>query len=138
MGKKEKKIVLDTNILISALLFNGELSKIVDLWKKGEITPVLSKETFDEMKHVLEYPKLSLTENEIKMIIEEEVLPFFEIVELTDKVSGICKDPDDNKFISCALSAKADFIITGDKEFYSLEKFKSVKIINASEFLRDF
>src|SRR3972149_6760811 len=47
-NKEIKKIVLDTNILISALLFKGELSKIVDLWEKGKIIPVISKETFEE------------------------------------------------------------------------------------------
>ena len=56
MGKKPKKIVrmvLDTNILISALLFKGELSRMVELWQTGKIVPILSKETFDELKTVL-------------------------------------------------------------------------------------
>ncbi len=68
MGKKPKKIirvVLDTNVLISALLFKGELSRIVGLWQKGKIVPVISKETFSELKTVLEYPKFSLSGAEI-------------------------------------------------------------------------
>ena len=58
MGKRKKeaiKVVLDTNILVSALLFKTELSKIVDLWKKGRIIPFFSGETFDEFMRVLEY-----------------------------------------------------------------------------------
>jgi putative PIN family toxin of toxin-antitoxin system len=139
VGKKEKaigKVVLDTNILVSALLFSGELSEIVDLWKKGWIIPVLSRETFEEFKAVLEYPKFSLTWQEIKVIIEEEVLPYFEVIEVTDNIKEICRDVDDDKFIACAVSASADFIVTGDKDLLDLSKYKSVKIISASVLLK--
>lgn len=141
MGKKEKtigRVVLDTNMLVSALLFQAELAGIVDLWKKGRIIPVLSKETFTEFKAVLEYPKFSLTQQEIKVIIEEEVLPYFEVIEVTDNIKGICRDVDDDKFIACAVSASADFIVTGDKDLLDLGKYKSVKIISASVFLKMF
>ncbi|MBF0560349.1 MAG: putative toxin-antitoxin system toxin component, PIN family [Nitrospirae bacterium] len=139
MGKKEKtvrKVVLDTIVLISSILFKGELAGIVDLWKRGKIVPVVSGETFDEFRKVLEYPKFRLTNGEIKTIIEEEVLPFFEIVDITAEVSGICKDPDDDKFLACALSASADLIVSGDKDLCDIAKYKSVKIVRASELLK--
>ena len=139
MGTKDKaikKVVLDTNILISSLLFKGTLSRIVDLWKDGKILPVISRETFHEFKTVLEYPKFKLTKGETKAIIEEEILPFFEIVEITNTVSGICKDPDDDKFIACALSASADFIVSGDKDLCDVVTHKSIKIISASHLLK--
>lgn len=141
MGKKEKtigRVVLDTNILVSALLFKGDLARIVDLWKKGKIIPVLSRETFAEFKAVLEYPKFSLTRQEIKVIIEEELLPYFEVIEITDDVEGICRDTDDDKFIACAVSASADFIVTGDKDLLDMGKYKSIKIISASVLLKMF
>lgn len=141
MGKKEKairKVVLDTNILVSALLFKGVLAGIVDLWKKGRIIPVFSRETFEEFKAVLEYPKFSLKEREIRLIIEEEVLPYFEIVADTDKAGRICRDPDDDKFITCAVSASADFIVTGDRDLLDLGIYKSVRIIDASALLNVF
>jgi putative PIN family toxin of toxin-antitoxin system len=138
-AKKEvKKIVLDTNILVSALLFKRELSKIVDLWKEGKIIPVVSKETFEEFRRVLEYPRFSLTDTEITTIIEEEVLPFFKVTEITDQVRDVCRDPDDDKFISCAISASADFIVSGDKDLCSLSKYKSIRIINVKDFLKMF
>ncbi len=67
MGKKQEKVkwvVLDTNVLISALLFKGELSKFVGLWQKGKIVPTISKETFQELRNALEYPKFSLSQDE--------------------------------------------------------------------------
>jgi putative PIN family toxin of toxin-antitoxin system len=140
VGKKEKtigRVVLDTNILVSALLFKGDLAKIVDLWKKGKIIPVLSRETFAEFEAVLEYPKFSLTRQEIKAIVEE-FLPYFEVIEITEDVEGICRDTDDDKFIACAVSASADFIVTGDKDLLDMGKYKSVKIISASVLLKMF
>lgn len=139
MGKKEKavkKAVLDTNVLISAILFKGELAAIVDLWKRGRLVPVVSRETFDEFRRVLEYPKFRLAEGEIKTIMEDEVLPFFEIVEITSEVSGVCKDADDDKFLSCAMAASADFIVSGDKHLCDIVTYKSVRILRVSELLR--
>jgi putative PIN family toxin of toxin-antitoxin system len=141
MGKKEKEIkrvVIDTNVMVSALLFKGSLSKIVDHWKEGKIIPLLSKETFNEFKTVLEYPKFSLTAQEIKTIIEEEVLPYFEVTDIVNRVKGACRDSDDDKFIACAVSAAADFIVSGDRDLLDMGKYKSVKIISASEFLKIF
>jgi putative PIN family toxin of toxin-antitoxin system len=139
VGKKEKtvrKVVLDTNVLVSSILFKGELAGIVDLWKRGKIVPVVSRETFDELRKVLEYQKFGLTKGEIRTIIKEEVLPFFEIVEITDEVSGVCRDPDDDKFIACALAASADFIVSGDKDLCDIAKYRSVKIVRASDLLK--
>ena len=63
------------------------------------------------------------------------MLPFFEIVEITDEVSGVCRDPDDDKFIVCALAASAEFIVSGDKDLCNVARYKSVKIIRASDLL---
>jgi putative PIN family toxin of toxin-antitoxin system len=139
VGKKEKtviRVVLDTNVLISSILFKGELASIVDLWKNGKIVPVVSRETFDEFRTVLEYPKFRLTKGEIKSIIEEEVLPFFEIVETAAEVSRVCKDRDDDKFIACALSASADIIVSGDKNLCDVGAYRTIKIIWASDLLK--
>jgi uncharacterized protein len=137
MGKKKKtvKAVLDTNVLLSALLFRGTLAKIAELWKEGTITPVFSRETFEEFNTALTYPKFSLSNDEIKAIIEEEVLPYCDVTDITEKIEGVCSDPDDDKFISCAVSASADFIISGDKALIAVKKYKSVKIIKPSDFL---
>lgn len=139
MGKKQekvKRVVLDTNVLVSALLFRGELSKIVGLWQKGKIIPLISKETFNEFRTVLGYPKFSLTQEERDSIIEQEILPYFEIVQAVKEVKGVCRDPEDDKFISCAISASADYIVSGDKDLLDLKHYKSTKIIKASDFLK--
>jgi putative PIN family toxin of toxin-antitoxin system len=141
MGKRPKKIkrvVLDTNVLISALLFKGELSRVVGLWQKGKIIPIISKKTFDELRTVLEYPKFSLSRAEIKSLIEHEILPFFEVVNVSKHIKGACRDPGDDKFISCAISANVDCIVTGDKDLCDLKKYQSVRIIHTSDFIKMF
>ena len=136
--KKVKKVVLDTNILVPALLFEGELSKIVDLWKEGRIIPVVSGETFEAFRRVLEYPKFSLAEKEIRTIIEDEVLPFFDTVDMTRDARGACRDPEDDKFLACALSASADYIASGDKDLCDMRRCKSIRIVKVTDFWKMF
>lgn len=139
MGKKKekvRKVVLDTSVLISALLFKGELSKLVELWQKGKIVPVISRDTFQELRSVLAYPKFSLSQEEINTIIENEILPYFEVVEVTREIKGVCRHPADDKFISCALSASADYIVSGDRDLCDLNRYMSVRIITPSDFFK--
>jgi putative PIN family toxin of toxin-antitoxin system len=141
MGAKAKKrlrIILDTNVLVSALLFSGELSVLVPLWKDGTFIPMFSKETFAEFKSVLAYPKFKLTKDEIDSSIQEEVLPYFEVVSVTQPVCGVCKDHHDDKFLSCAVSAHADMLVSGDQGLYQLKKFKFVKIVSPAAFIKMF
>ena len=141
MGKKKVgvlKVIIDTNVLVSALLFNGRLSGIIDLWKKGEIIPLLSRETFNEFAKVLSYPKFSLTEDEIRGLIVEEITPYFEMVNSVKSVKNVCRDRDDDIFLSCALSASADYIISGDKDLCDMKQYKKIKIITPHALLNLF
>lgn len=141
MGKKKigvKKVVLDTNVIVSALLFKGKLSVIVNLWKEGRINPVLSKETFKELIKVLAYPKFSLTKDEIRKLVEEEIVPYFELISSTTAVKNVCQDPDDDKFLSCALSASADFVVSGDKDLNKIKQYKNIKIVTPQKLFQFF
>ena len=134
--RKVRRVVLDTNVLVSALLFTGELSKIVDLWQRGKAVPLISRETFEELRAVLEYSKFSLAPDEIQGIIEDEILPYFEVVEVKENVRGVCRAPADDKFLACALAGSAHFILSGDKDLTDLKSYRTIRIIKASEFLR--
>lgn len=139
MGKRQekvKRVVLDTNVLVSALLFKGKLSRLVELWQKRKIIPVISKETFTELTTVLHYPKFSLSKDEIRSVVEHEILPYFEVIEVVKNVKAVYRDAGDDKFISCALSASVDCIVSRDKDFCDLGQYKNVRIISASDFLR--
>jgi hypothetical protein len=110
---------------------------LVPLWKDRVFTPVFSKDTFAEFKSVLVYPKFKLIQDEINRIIQEEVLPYFDVVAVTQPVSGVCKDRHDDKFLSCAVSAGADILVSGVQALYQLKKFKAVKIVSPAAFLKE-
>jgi putative PIN family toxin of toxin-antitoxin system len=139
LGEKERdviRVILDTNVLVSALLFSGKLGRIIEGWKSGAFVPVFSRETFDEFRRVLSYPKFSLTVQEIAALIEDEVLPFCEVVKIGEEILGVCRDPADDPFLSCAVAASADYIISGDKDLLALGSFRNIPIVTAAAFLR--
>ncbi len=141
MGKRKKgqiRVVLDTKALISGLLFGGEASKIVRLWQDQKITPVISRDTFDEFRAVLQYLKFALTQEEILNIIENEILPYFEVINLVRRIQGLCRDPEDDKFIACAISARAEYLVTADQDLADLKKYKNIRILRIPNFLRFF
>ena len=130
-----KRVVLDTNVLVSALLFKGRLARFVDLWKNGEIIPVISRETFAELQVVLHYPKFALAADEIRAIVEDEILPFFEVADVKEEVTGACRDPYDDQFLAAAINAGAAWLVTGDKDLLVLGEYRGVKIVTPQEFL---
>lgn len=137
MGQKVTpiRVVIDTNVLVSGFLFGGEPGKICDLWITGRLVPLLSSETFTEFTRVLAYPKFRLSPAEITMLIEEELLPYAEIVDITEDATGACRDPKDDKFLALAASGKAVYIITGDQDLLVLQLFGQTRIITVSELL---
>jgi len=84
---------------------------------------------------VLGYPKFDLSDNEIRSIVEDELLPYFTVIEIEEEVSGICRDANDDMFLAAAVNAKASFIVTGDKDLLELENFRSIRIVTAHEYL---
>jgi uncharacterized protein len=135
MGQKviPVRVVIDTNVLLSGLLFGGEPGRLHDLWIAERLVPLLSKETFSEFSRVLAYPKFRLSPAEITMLIEEELLPYAEVVDVMEDASGACRDPHDDKFLALAASGKAAYIITGDQDLLVLQLFRKIRIVTVSE-----
>ncbi len=133
---KVTPVVVDTNVLISALLFGGTPGKLTELWKKGTIRPTASREIIDEYLRVLAYPKFRLTEDEIGYLLFREILPHFKIVIAEQGKSIVTADPSDDKFIWCALAGKAEYIITSDKHLLSLRSHQGISILTPSAFLK--
>jgi putative PIN family toxin of toxin-antitoxin system len=129
------KVVLDTNTLVSALLFGGTASGLVPLWQSRRIQLVVSKDILEEYAYVLAYPKFQLEEAEVRDLLEQEVLPFAAPVRVGRHLS-ICRDPDDDKFLECALTARARFLVTGDSDLLDLQTRSKLEIISPAELLR--
>lgn len=129
------KVVYDTNILVSGFYNNkGKPCKTIKLAIANEIRAYASIETFKEFSEVIRRPYFKLEQNEIDEI-ESLLLKVLNFVGPRKKVEIIKDDASDNKFIECALEAKADYIITGDKHLLTLKEYENIKIVTASEFL---
>lgn len=134
--KTPPRVVLDTNVLISALLFRGLPSRLIPLWQKGKVTLLISSQILKKYLRVLAYPRFELAVQEIKAIIEIELLPFMEAVKVKSKICVIAKDPSDDKFLELAVDGKADFLISHDRHLLGLGVFRGTKILSVAEFLR--
>ena len=83
---------------------------------------------------VFHYPKFGLEPEEIDYLIYFEIIPYAEIVEKTLKLQEkACKDPEDIKFLECAISGRADFVVSGDKDLLALKYIKGIRIITPQE-----
>ena len=129
------RVVLDTNTLVSALLFGGTASRLVPLWQSGRISLLVSGPILEEYLRVLAYPKFRLTEEEIRGLIDEEVLPFTETVAKPRRVLVPCRDLHDKKFLECAVGGRARYLITGDQDLRELRTHLGVTILSVGEFL---
>lgn len=101
--------------------------------EQGIIRNFTSEEILNELCVAIAYPKLNF-QKKLQSNILEFVLTFSDICE-PEKHLEVVSDPTDNKFISCAIEAHVDFIITGDKRILALKKYKDIKVVTPEEFL---
>ena len=129
------RVVLDTNVLLSALLFNaGALFWLRNAWQTDDIHPLSSRETMGELIRVLSYPKFDLTGEEQEHLLAD-YLPWCETV-VVSKPPAIprCRDPFDRPFLELALVAQAHALTTGDNDLLDLAKDFPVPILTPGAF----
>ena len=129
------KIVLDTNVFISGIFWEGNFcSQLIDKWKKKEIELISSLEIIEELVKTLKNFKISMSDDIIKewknLIIDNSI-----IVESPSKIDSIKEDSDDNKFIEAAIYGKANFIVSQDRHLLDLKEYNRIKIVKPEEAL---
>lgn len=131
----QPRVVLDTNVLLSALLFrSGSLSWLRHSWQAGIIRPIASRDTAAELLRILSYPKFHLTGEEREYLMGD-YLPWCESVTVPQQTDvPSCRDPFDRPFLELALAAKADALITGDKDLLALANSFAVPILTPAAF----
>lgn len=127
------KVVFDTNIYISATI-EGTLSKdILELTAKtGIITLIVSEEILDELRKKLLF-KFAKSDAIVDIFISR-IRKIAKLVKITEKVTVVKRDPDDNKILECALAGEADLIVTSDQDLIKLKKFKRIGIVHPRTF----
>lgn len=132
-------VVLDTNVLISALLWHGKANQIIHLIDEDKIIPCFSQETLQELRGVLNRKKFKTQITQLGLETEDLIIPLLLKSELfklpRSRFNVVKEDPSDNKFLQLALVAKVKCIVSGDKHLLKLENFADIPILSISEFL---
>ena len=130
------KIVVDTNVVISGTFFGGAPRRVVEAIGKKEIKAYAMPEIIEEYEEIVEEMI-----NRKQGNLRKDVLSLFtaklNLIEAKTKVE-VCRDPDDDKFISCALDAKALYIVSGDKDLLVIGQYEDVQIITAADFCNQY
>lgn len=129
--RKERRWVLDTNVVLSALLWPGGVSGRLRLaWQCGLFTPLLSRATAAELIRVLAYPKFKLAPVEQHDLLAD-YLPWTQVVRVPDPPPATppCRDPHDLPFLHLALAARADALVTGDDDLLSLAPLRGIALL---------
>ncbi len=117
------RVVLDTNNVLSALLFpDGRLTWMRTRWTSGRINPLCSQKTATELVRVLAYPKFQLDENEIREVLDSYLL-YVDVVDVPDDFGArlpSCRDAQDQVFLELAESGDAEVLVTGDRDLLTL------------------
>jgi putative PIN family toxin of toxin-antitoxin system len=131
------KAVVDTNVFVSSF-FGGNPRKIVDLRKSGQLTLCLSRAIIDEYIEVLQRLGLK-NERELSELLSLFAHGFHVLFSAkTPELHLVEEDPDDDKFIECAVALKADFIISGDKALIAIQDYMGIRIVTPKEFLDNY
>lgn len=130
------RVVLDTNVVISALVFAGPANQLVPAWQQGQFAPLVSKALLAEYIRVLHYSKFRLTAETIRHLIEQELLPFVTAVKVRTTPRVIREDPSDDHVLACAVAGRADLIVSGDAHLLSLRQYRRISIVTIADVLR--
>ena len=127
------RVVLDTNVFISSVL-GGRLRLIVDEWKAGKFTLIITDAIAREYLDVINRPKFKIPSDEI-VATSDYLLQTAEFVTPEEEITVIVADLTDNKFLEAAVAGRVNFIISGDSHLLELKSFKEIPIVTAREFI---
>jgi len=127
------RLVLDSNVIISGIVFGGKPRRLLQHIIEGRLELYLSKEIIDEVIGILR--KKFKFPHRMLLAVENELASISIIIEPDIKVDFITEDEDDNKILECALAAECKYIVSGDHHLLSIGKYQSIEIKTISEFL---
>lgn len=131
---KTTKVVIDTNVFVSGIFFSGPPYRILKAWQDDRIKIAVTEEIIEEYRRVIETLSVKFEHIDIDyilelLLIEAELVPSYSFNE------NICEDPDDDKFLACAIAAESKYIISGDKHLLKIGRFLNTTIVTPRYFL---
>lgn len=132
------RVVIDTNVLLSGLLWRGAPHALLQAARIGTVELVLSEALLDEFARVIRYRKFAAIIDRINRSPERIII---EVRALADVVTApplgqpVCRDADDDAVLACAIAAHADLIVSGDDDLLTLKAFQGIPITTAADAL---
>jgi len=132
---KRHRIVLDTNVLISAVLFGGPPRQVLELVISGTVDCSLSIPILDEIRQVLYRPKFGFSPEQSFQLLDE-LHAVCGVINPTVRLNVVTSDPDDNMVLECALESGASFVVSGDRHLLDLVEFHGIQIVTPADYLK--
>lgn len=132
------RVVIDTNLVLSALVFTqGRLAPLRHAWQNERCQPIVSRVTAAELIRVLAYPKFKLAPDEQQELLAD-YLPWCATVRIPNPPpkTPACRDPFDLPFLQLAVTGKADYLVSGDRDLLSLAGRLTCPIVTADQFIK--
>lgn len=132
------RVVLDTNILVSGLLWDGPPRRILIATRRGILELYISPSLISELREVLNRPKfnarLQAAHTSVTQLIDG-ITALATVVQPADIPTTVHADPDDDEVLACAIAASASFIVSGDEHLLLLGNFREIRIVKAIDLL---
>lgn len=128
------RVVLDTNVFVSGVFFTGPPYKILEAWRDGKLQLVVTQEILEEYRRVGEALAEQFPGAKLRPMIEWVTMnaEVFPSQTMPEPVSG---DPDDDKFIACALISRCKLIVSGDRHLLKISGYRGVRVLKPSQFI---
>ena len=133
------KLVLDTNTIVSAFFWEGNEAELFRKIEQGKAKLYITSEILKEVEEVIKRPKFDKVMKNAGLTpdqIMQKIVSLSHLVIAPKFNIKVCRDEKDNKFLECAESVKADYLVSGDEDLLSLEEYKGIPITRTGEILQ--
>jgi putative PIN family toxin of toxin-antitoxin system len=128
------RIVIDTNVFISGVFFTGPPSRILTAWRDGLLVPVVSAEILEEYRRVGQVLGAKFADIDIESFLALLAVHGI-VVHAPPLQESVCEDPDDDKFLACALAAGVPLVVSGDRHLLKVSGYKGVSVLRPRAFV---
>ena len=131
------RVVMDTNVYVSGLLWTGLPHDLLSVAETGQLVLVTTSAILEEVREVLARPKFAARMRTLSTSVDElmeSLLSLVQVIQEPKVIQVVLRDPDDDKFVACALAARVRWIISGDDHLVSVGRYKNMRMVTPQQF----
>ena len=130
------RIVIDTNVIASAIFFGGKPEQLVELLMQHDLDAYITQDILEEYQETIDELADRYPQRKVHAPFTQ-IAAACKMIESTSEIH-ICRDPDDDKFIECAVDSQSIYIVSGDKDLLDIKKYQNVKIVTVADFFKNY